>query len=137
MTPVQIEQVRSTWLQLAPIAGAAADLFYGKLFDLDPQLHRLFSEDLSRQKRRLLDVIGSAVTALDQPDALVPVVQALGRRHTDYGVRPQDYTTVGKALLWTLEQGLGEDWTVSVREAWTAVYTLLSETMLEASRKAA
>lgn len=118
-----------------PIADTAAKLFYGRLFELDPELRPLFKSDITEQGRKLMQMIQLAVRGLNDLPALVPAVEQLGRRHVDYGVRNKDYETVGTALLWTLEKGLGEGFTPEVREAWTAVYTLLAGTMQAASAK--
>jgi hemoglobin-like flavoprotein len=133
MTPIQKELVQSTWKQVAPIADAAAVLFYNRLFEIDPSTKPLFNEtDLPRQRKKLMQIIGTAVTSLNRLDALVPVVEDLGRRHAGYGVKDEHYDSVGAALLWTLEQGLGEAWTPDVKTAWTETYVLLSGVMRRA-----
>lgn len=129
MTPRQKELVQSTWAQVVPIAGVAADLFYNKLFELDPALRPLFPEDMAEQKKKLMAMIGVAVRGLDDLDKLVPALQGLGRGHVAYGVKDEHYATVGAALLWTLGQGLGPAFTDEVKEAWTVVYTLIADTM--------
>ena len=125
--------VQASFRKVVPIADVAAALFYARLFELDPSLRRLFRSDLDAQGRKLMHMLGVAVAGLDYLDRLVPNVQALGRRHVGYGVTDAHYATVGSALLWTLEQGLGQEFTPSVREAWTAVYTLLAEVMQQAA----
>ena len=132
MTPQQIELVKSTWSKVVPIQETAADLFYNKLFELDPKLKPLFKSDIKLQGQKLMTMLGTAVRGLDHLDALVPAVKDLGRRHVGYGVRPDDYGTVATALLWTLEQGLGAAFTADVRQAWTEVYTVLATTMQKA-----
>lgn len=132
-TPRQVELVQTSWTSVVPIAETAATLFYGKLFELDPELRPLFKSDITEQGRKLMRMITAAVRGLNDPATLVPVVQDLGRRHVHYGVRRKDYDTVGTALLWTLEQGLGSAFTPEVRTAWTVVYTLLAATMQEAA----
>ena len=77
-------------------------------------------------------IIGTAVASLERLDALVPVVEDLGRRHAGYGVEDKHYDSVGAALLWTLERGLGKEWTPQVAEAWTQTYGLLSGVMRRA-----
>ncbi len=129
MTPTQVEAVKKSWAKVTPIADQAASLFYDRLFALDPSLRHLFKADFTEQKKLLITMLGTAVGGLDNLDAIVPAVQALGRRHKSYGVKDTDYSTVGQALLWTLEQGLGNQFTPEVREAWTAAYGLLSGTM--------
>lgn len=129
MTPQQIALVKSTWTQVVPIQDTAAELFYGKLFELDPKLKPLFKGDIKVQGHKLMTMINTAVRGLDHLDALVPAVKDLGRRHVAYGVKAEHYGTVAVALLWTLEQGLGAGFTADVRNAWTEVYTVLATTM--------
>ena len=133
MTPQQVSLVRSSFAKVAPIADSAAKLFYSRLFELDPTLRPLFKSDLETQGNKLMTMIGGAVNLLDQPEALIPVVQSLGRRHVGYGVENHQYETVGAALLWTLEKGLGADFTVDVKQAWAATYEVLSNTMKAAA----
>ncbi|GIL40153.1 globin family protein [Roseiterribacter gracilis] len=136
MTPAQKALVRASFDKVQPIASAAAALFYGKLFELDPALKPLFKGDMNEQGRKLMAMIGTAVSNLDKLDVLIPAVQALGRRHNRYGVIDSHYTTVAAALLWTLERGLGDDFTPATREAWTVVYTVLADTMKAAQKEA-
>jgi hemoglobin-like flavoprotein len=95
----------------------------------------LFQTDIREQGAKLMRMITLAVRGLSDPGKLVPVLEDLGRRHVDYSVRMKDYDSVGAALLWTLEQGLGEGWTRDVEDAWVAVYTLLADTMKNAARR--
>lgn len=135
MTPLQISLVQNSFEKVRPIAHAAADLFYGRLFELDPTLKNLFRGDMKEQGRMLMSVLGSAVRGLSNPAPLVPVLKDMGRRHVAYGVRDEHYPTVGNALLWTLEQGLGADFTPEVGIAWAEAYGLLSGLMLEGARE--
>jgi len=137
MTPREKSVVRETFAQVAPSADTVAALFYGRLFELDPTLKELFKIDMREQGRKLMQMIGLAVSKLDALDELVPVVQALGRRHAGYGVKDVDYDTVGAALLWTLQQGLGPSFTPEVKSAWTTVYGLLASTMKAAAQSVA
>jgi hemoglobin-like flavoprotein len=137
MTPAQRTLVQTTFGKVVPIADTAAALFYGRLFELDPSLRPLFKGDLAEQGRKLMQMIGVAVNGLDRLDLILPAVQQLGVRHAGYGVRDQHYDTVATALLWTLEQGLGSDFTPEVKDAWTAAYTVLAGTMKHAAATAA
>ena len=136
MTGKQKRLVQASFEQVKPIADVAAKLFYGCLFELDPRLEALFVDDLEEQGRKLMRMIGLAVKGLDSLDELVPTLLALGGRHASYGVAEQDYITVRRALLWTLEQGLGAAFTAEVKEAWVTVYTLLADTMKAGARNA-
>lgn len=133
MTPEQITLVRDSFAKVAPIAPAAAAMFYDRLFALDPDLRPLFKGDMAEQGRKLMAMIGTAVANLDRPGDIVPAVQALGRRHAGYGVTPGHYETVASALLWTLQQGLGPDFTPAARDAWTSCYVVLSGEMKAAA----
>jgi len=129
MTPRQIEIVQSTFTKVARIAEIAADLFYARLFELDPELKPMFKGDMKRQGMMLMSMLSTAVRGLSHPDALVPVVKGLGRRHVGYGVKDEHYTVVGQALIDTLARGLGPDFTDEARDAWLAAYSLLSTVM--------
>ena len=130
----QVALVQATWQRVTPIADTAARLFYGRLFELEPDLRSLFGRtDMEEQRRKLMQILGVAVASLDRLETLRPALEALGRRHVGYGVEGRHYDLVGAALLWTLEQGLGDEYTRSVREAWTAVYTTLSTIMQAAA----
>jgi len=137
MTPEQTELVKNSWAQVVPIADKAAELFYGKLFELDPAVRSLFKGDMAEQGQKLMRMISTAVNGLDRLDAIVPAVQQLGIRHVEYGVRDKDYDTVGAALLWTLETGLGDAFTEETKEAWATVYGILADTMKTAAAEAA
>jgi len=132
-----IDAVQSTWGAVKAIESQAAALFYRNLFESDPALKPLFRGDMEAQGRKLMQVIGAAVGMLDDLDALVPVLQDLGRRHVAYGVEDAHYGTVGAALLKTLEQGLGAGFTPRVRDAWAEVYALLANVMISASKSGA
>src|SRR5262245_66145564 len=133
MNLIQRALVQTSFAQIRPNADAAAALFYRRLFELDPTLRPLFKGDMEEQGRKLMEMIGLAVKGLDRPDTLLPALAALGRRHAGYGVNERNYETVGEALIWTLEQGLGPSFTPDVREAWEAVYGLVAGAMREAA----
>ena len=136
MNSMQVTLVKQSFEKVAPIADTAASLFYARLFELDPSLTRLFKGDIKKQGQMLMHMIGSAVRGLDKPEALVPVLTGLGKRHVTYGVKDEHYDTVAQALLWTLEKGLGPDFTSDVRDAWVAAYTLMAKVMQQGARQA-
>ena len=133
MTRQELDLVQSSWAQVRPISAQAAELFYRRLFDIEPQMKDLFKGDMRVQGQRLMDMIDITVNDLDRWDQLVPVLEALGRRHVGYGVKDADYDAVAAALLWTLEQGLGPAFTEEVRLAWINTYTQLADTMKRAA----
>jgi hemoglobin-like flavoprotein len=124
--------VQGTFEQVEAIADTAAELFYNRLFEVDPKIRSLFKGDMKEQGRKLMSTLKVAVKGLDDLGKLVPVVEKLGRDHAGFGVEAAHYATVADVLLWTLEQGLGDDFTPEVRDAWSSVYFLLAETMIGA-----
>ena len=137
MTPEQVGLIKESWAKVLPISDKAAELFYGKLFELDPDIKPLFKGDMEEQGKKLMKMINTAVNGLDRLDEIVPAVQQLGARHVAYGVKDEHYDTVGSALLWTLGAGLGDAFTEDTKEAWAAVYGLLADTMKAAAAEAA
>lgn len=133
MTPQQVTLIQSSWQAVVPIRDKAAELFYGKLFELDPALQPLFKGDMKEQGRKLMTMINTVVVNLEKLDTLLPAVQDLGRRHAGYGVQASHYATVGGALLWTLGAGLGDAFTDEVKAAWTEAYGVLAGVMTEAA----
>jgi hemoglobin-like flavoprotein len=137
MTPRQIELIRASWSAVEPVAYRTATLFYYQLFELDPTLERLFRKaDMAKQRKVLMQTLAVVVKNLDRLDTIVPAVEALGRRHAGYGVRAEHYETVGVALLWTLEQGLGEAFDEETRDAWATAYGTLASVMIAAAETA-
>ena len=141
ITETEKEAIRRSWKLVVPIGETAADLFYKRLFELRPDYRTLFPDDMKAQKRKLIQMLAFIVKSLTWPEAawredvppdedLLLVVLALGRRHSElYKIPAEAYGTVGEALVWTLDYGLGEAFTPEVRDAWLHVYTLLAKTM--------
>ena len=136
LTATQKTLVQESFATIAPIADDAAALFYRRLFEIDPSLRHMFRGDMAEQRRKLMQMLTAAVKGLDRLEQLVPVVEDLGRRHATHGVEDRHYDTVGSALLWTLEKGLGDAFTPETKQAWTTVYGLLATTMKTAAREA-
>jgi nitric oxide dioxygenase len=138
MTPGQIKIVQDSFAKVAPISERAAELFYGRLFEIAPQVRAMFPDDMIEQRKKLMATLAIVVNGLNNLDTILPAASALAKRHVSYGAEAAHYPVVGQALLWTLEQGLGPSWTPEVAVAWTGAYTTLSEFMIsEAYEKAA
>src|SRR5210317_253370 len=129
ITPQQKELVQKTWVMVVPIADKAAELFYGRLFELEPDYRAMFKNDMTEQGKKLMKTINIAVEALNDVEPLIPVLKQMGADHAGYGVKDRDYNVVGAALLWTLEKGLGDAFTDEVKNAWGAVYEILASVM--------
>lgn len=130
MTPQQVSLVQTTFAKVAPISEQAAMMFYGRLFEVAPQVQPMFPSDMTEQRKKLMGTLAVVVNGLSNLETVLPAASALAKKHVGYGVEASHYGVVGSALLWTLEQGLGADWTPDVSEAWTAAYTTLSGYMI-------
>jgi len=133
ITEQQKALVRATFDKVEPIADTAAEIFYNKLFEYDPALQSLFKNNMKDQGRKLMAALKLAVASLDDLDALVPVLQKMAIKHVDYGVKVDDYTPVGNALLFALKTGLAEAYTDDVRDAWTETYRVVATVMRQAA----
>jgi nitric oxide dioxygenase len=130
MTPEQVKLVQQSFAQVAPIADKAAAIFYERLFEVAPSVRPLFSADMTEQRKKLVATLAAVVAGLSDLPSVLPAASALAKRHLGYGARPEHYSVVGEALLWTLERGLGPQWTPEVAAAWTAAYSMLSGFMI-------
>ena len=136
MTPYQIELVQTSFRKVAAISETAAELFYQRLFEIDPRLRSMFRSDMREQGKKLMDMLRLVVSNLATIERVVPIIGGLARRHEAYGVKDEHYRTVGQALIDTLEKGLGKDFTADVCDAWLEAYSLLSRTMMGATANA-
>jgi nitric oxide dioxygenase len=130
MTPDQVSLVQSSFAKVAPIADTAAALFYDRLFAIAPPVKQMFGGDMAEQGKKLMMTLAVVVNGLSSLDTILPAASALARRHISYGVKPSHYASVGEALLWTLEKGLGDAWNADTAAAWTAAYGTLSGFMI-------
>jgi nitric oxide dioxygenase len=130
MTPAQVKSIQGSFAKVAPISEQAAALFYGRLFEIAPEVKPLFKGDMKEQGRKLMATLAVVVNGLSNLDAVLPAASALAKRHVAYGVTPDHYAPVGQALLWTLERGIGAGWTPELAAAWGAAYTTLAQFMI-------
>nr|WP_182592001.1 methyl-accepting chemotaxis protein [Methylobacterium fujisawaense] len=129
VSAAQVRLVQDSFAKVQSLGDTASDLFYGRLFETAPQVRSLFPNDMSAQKRKLMAMLALTVANLDKPEALVATVRDLGDRHVGYGALQAHYEPVGAALLWTLEQGLGSDFTPEIRQAWSETYRVITGLM--------
>ena len=134
MTADQIGLIRDTWQSIGPIAKIVPQIFYDRLFEIDPSTKPLFAKtNMSGQHVKLLQALELVVDHANDLDSLIPALEVMGRRHVRYGVLDKHYDSVGSALLWTLERGFGAAFTHDVREAWTLAYGFVAGTMRRAA----
>jgi nitric oxide dioxygenase len=126
MTPTQVRLVQDSFAKVAPISEQAADLFYGRLFEIAPEVKPMFKGDMKEQGRKLMATLAVVVNGLSDLNSILPAASMLAKRHVAYGVTAGHYAPVGSALLWTLERGLGAQWTQDL----AAAYATLSGFMI-------
>ncbi|NMN57614.1 nitric oxide dioxygenase [Xanthobacter sp. SG618] len=136
LTPSQIELIQDSFRKVVPIADTAAALFYGRLFEIAPEVKPLFKGDMSLQGAKLMATLGLVVAGLNDLSKIVPAAESLARKHVAYGVKDEHYAPVGAALIWTLERGIGPDFTPETKDAWVEAYGILSSVMIAASAEA-
>ena len=135
LTDDDIYLVQSSFGQIESISESAASLFYSRLFELNPNLKRLFHSDLKEQGTKLMNALSFIVLGLTDLNKIIPAAESLAIRHNGYGVKQEHYTTVGESLLWTLETGLGDNFSNKHRDAWLKAYSVLSGVMIAAARR--
>ena len=131
MNSDQVALIQHSFAKVTPVTGEAAALFYGRLFEIAPQVKPLFHDDMTDQGRKLMATLAVVVDGLTDLESVLRAASALAKKHVAYGVKAEHYGPFGVALLWTLERGLGAEWTSDLADAWTAAYTLLSEYMID------
>jgi nitric oxide dioxygenase len=131
----QIKEVQASYELVRGRRDEFAELFYQRLFELDPALRELFKSDLSSQQMKLLQTLEIIVTTLDHLEPNLDSIKGLGHKHVGYGVRPEQYSTAGAAWLWALDRVLGDDCTMEAKLAWTAAFCALAEIMLDGAAK--
>ncbi len=133
MTPDHVAAIQASFAKVMPISEQAASMFYDRLFEVAPSTKTLFKGDMREQGRKLMATLAFVVNGLGKPETVMPAAVALAQRHVSYGVKASDYRAVGEALLWTLERGLGPEWTPALAASWEGAYTALSGAMIKAA----
>jgi hemoglobin-like flavoprotein len=136
LTEDQKKLVRASITRAESMGEVVGLIFYKRLFELDPKLRPLFQHNIQEQSKKLMATLKMVVDGLDYSEELVASIRSLGRRHVQYGVKAQHYDTVGEALVWALEKGLGAEFAPQARNAWLTVYNWLASTMKEAAAEA-
>ena len=114
-----VEILEKSFNKLKICADDFAASFYDNLFKLSPEIKPLFvNTNMPDQHKKLINALVLVVENLRNPEALTPVLYALGARHISYGAIPKYYDPVVQALLITLEAYLPEDWNTETKNAW-------------------
>lgn len=134
MTPRAITIVQASFAQLLPIPGRLGARFYARLFQLAPETRAMFPDDMTEQRKKLVQTLAAVVAALERLDTVLSTIQALGARHRGYGVEEDHYPLVGLALIETLREMLGDRFDGELEQAWRDAYRLVATAMIEAGQ---
>ncbi|GAA3861119.1 globin domain-containing protein [Streptomyces sedi] len=125
--------IRRSLAEMAPVADEATSYFYALLFTYGPHLRDMFPAAMDAQRDRIFGALLSAAETIDEPEKLTSYLRDLGRGHRKYGVRADQYPLVGEALMYALERYAPRSWGPETEAAWVRVYTLMSQTMIDAA----
>jgi hemoglobin-like flavoprotein len=136
ITPAQIELIKETWGKVIPIADTVAKLFYDRLYAKHPQIAPMFDgADLPSQRLKLVKAINMVVMSLERFETVASIIRNLGYHHVFCGVKEWHYGQVGATLLWTLDTGLGKEWSDEAAMAWAIAYQMIADVMVEGARQ--
>ena len=133
LTVQQTTIVQSSFRSVLPMSSSPGELFYKRLFEIDPAIAPLFKRGMKEQSEQFMRVLALAVGGLSSISTLAPMVKQLGARHAGYGVKPEHYDAFRRALLWMLAAILQDAYTEEVREAWSTAYSMIAGIMKEAA----
>jgi len=122
-------QIRDSLGRLACKPIDLMEAFYDRLFDINPEMEKLFKGDMNAQYEKLMDMLMLVINSLDNLHQLVVDVEDLGKRHVDYGATTAHYDAVGAALVYALSQNI-PDWTEQEAQSWVTLYEFLSDLMI-------
>ena len=128
-----VQLIRDSWAKAEPYIADISQFFYGMLFTLAPTTRDFFPINMEIQRGRLVRALVHIVQMVDRPDDLAPFLQQLGRDHRKFGVVPRHYEAVGTALLASLKNHLGREWTPQVERAWAEAFTIAARAMQDAA----
>jgi nitric oxide dioxygenase len=131
LSPAQQRLVRDSFQSIREYELSVVLLFYGRLFEIAPEVRTLFKINIRDQARKLMDTLALVVDAVDRFEALRPRLEELGRRHIGYGAQPQHYEVLCSALVWAIAQALGAECDRETKEAWKELLSAISSVMLE------
>ncbi len=136
MTPDQLDLIAESSASATADPSTFASSFYGRLFELAPNLRSLFPEDMTELGDKLVDELVFLTRAATDLDNFVERARDLGRRHDSYGVEAEHYGHVRVALVEALAAACGDSWTDEHMAAWATLYNLIAETMLDGANQA-
>ena len=129
LTTEQKRLILNSFFRLEPALDLVAQLFFLKLFRLDPGLRKKFDGPVEMQARKFSAGAKLAMISLGHEDGLAPTLKLLGTRHRQMGIRARHYRTMSRALVWTLERSLDKSFDRDTRDAWNTMLAQFAKVM--------
>lgn len=129
LTAEQKRLIRLSFLRVEQALDLVAQLFFLKLFRLDPSLRKKFSGPVEMQARKFAAGAKLAMISLGHEDGLAPTLKLLGARHRQLGIRARHYRTMSRALVWTMERSLDKDFDRDTKDAWNTMLSYFTRVM--------
>ena len=137
ITSKQIELVQQSWqIIVSRDMQTTGRIFYNCLFELAPEVKPMFRRaSVNEQSAKFLSMINYFIMNLNNPQDAVGAISILAKQHVTYGVQEEQYTLIGRALLWTLQTTFTDKWNNELKQAWIIAYTMLAEAMMKAAKQ--
>ncbi len=118
LLPVHRALVQRSFRYIAANHQLISENFFKRMFELDASLPDLFSHDMVRQHHKFMYMLALIISTLDNPETLASISRNLGERHFSYGVQRRHYDIGREALLYVLQEHLGDRFTPAIRASW-------------------
>ena len=135
LTPRQIELIKATVPVLREHGVALTSHFYKRMLSGNPEVKNLFNQAhqaKGHQQRALAAAVLAYAEHIEDPTPLLPAVRHIAVKHCTIGVRAEQYGVVGKHLLASIREVLGEAATDELVDAWAAAYQQLADILIGA-----
>ncbi len=106
--------------------------FYIRMFTHNPELKNMFNmgnQESGKQQTALALAVLAYAENIANPGVLMPVVDRIGHKHVSLDIRPEHYQIVGRHLIASIQEVLGEAATDEIIDAWTVAYQQLADLM--------
>jgi methyl-accepting chemotaxis protein len=134
---IDVEVLEESFDLVAPQGDKLMRTFYDRLFETAPAVQPLFAHvDMERQRQALLNMLVVLRESLRDLDDIVPDLEDLGERHTEYGAQPEHYPVVGEVLIGAMTEVAGDAWKPEYTAAWQEAYGVVQNVMLSGAARA-
>lgn len=137
LTKQQIELVKATVPVLREHGVALTSHFYKRMLSHNPELMQVFNMGHQRagfQQQALAGAVLAYAENIENLPALLGAVAHIANKHVSVGIRAEHYPIVGKHLIASIKEVLGDAATPELIDAWTAAYMQLADVLIGAEK---